>query len=652
MTKRIILLEEGTAALKELMGPKAAGLADMVQAGWPVPAGFVVAASGFGQACAHSGQPSCDKDDELADAIRYLEQRSGKRFGHAANPLLLAVRSGGTLNGQTTPAPLLHIGLNDSTVEGLAKAANHRMYALQCYRNALLQYGRTVRGIMDKRFEEEAGSDVMQDEAELERSIARCKTWIETLGGTPFPQSPEVQLEEALHAMQKFVQESADRLANGGDQAFPDPFNKKNPALIQAMVYDGLDVQSGRGMLFINQPDPGRKEMQGFYLASDADRSASTALEELCGTKPDVYRMLLEMRSELEQGGESGQAVEFVVESGQLHVLQKSRVDDANDALVKMLVEMVKQGSMTKDAALRCVNSVQTAEMRNRNDTIGNISLFLNPNWRIMLGWADEIREQAVFAHIRHPGEARLAREYGADGAFCRIEDCLRSPMRWPYAQKWIQANGIPDRRQGMWRLLPMLQADLEQVLEPMNGCPVAIQLLDRRWIEQQIFNLESVSERDEQGRTSNVPAVDEEWFREWTDMQLEAVFRAALKIIRENWRARPEILLMFANHHEEIQAMAELADDVAEQILGMEKRHCRYRLGHGPEHASQTAGSEKRSNLYYGLGLDYDRRNETNVVNSPVEQLPFTRIAAAQITLAEEAAKRLYSNGNITTTA
>lgn len=78
MTKRIILLEEGTAALKELMGPKAAGLADMVQAGWPVPAGFVVAASGFGQACAHSGQPSCDRDDELADAIRYLEQRSGK----------------------------------------------------------------------------------------------------------------------------------------------------------------------------------------------------------------------------------------------------------------------------------------------------------------------------------------------------------------------------------------------------------------------------------------------------------------------------------------------------------------------------------------------------------------------------------------------
>lgn len=80
---------------------------------------------------------------------------------------------------------------------------------------------------MDKRFEEEAGSDVMQDEAELERSIARCKTWIETLGGTPFPQSPEVQLEEALHAMQNFVQESGERFANDGNQALPDPFNRK-----------------------------------------------------------------------------------------------------------------------------------------------------------------------------------------------------------------------------------------------------------------------------------------------------------------------------------------------------------------------------------------------------------------------------------------
>ncbi|MCW3791933.1 hypothetical protein OM416_10095 [Paenibacillus sp. LS1] len=635
MTKRVVLLEEGTAEMKGLMGSKGAGLAVLLQAGWPVPAGFIVTREGCRAFCTRLGHLSTEEVQEIGSAVRHLEEQTGKFFGNSIAPLLLAVRSSEVSSHDLDSLALLHVGLNDVTVEGLARQTNDRRYALNCYRILLQDYGQLVHGIPYSLFEEKLGDLSILDEAKLEFAITEYKQLIEDIGLHPFPQDVQLQLKEAMRAVSHIRR--APRFNSQQELLLQStPFSGDHQgaaALIQVMVNGEQGERSGIGTVYSHHPATGERGLTGEYMASAVSQSQEEGLGRLRREEPELYGLLLDACSYLENCMGEVQKIHFIIDSGELYLLHVSPAYLSAKAALRSTIDFVHEGVITKADALLRIEPWHVTEM------LKGFSSY-TPELQLLLEWADEIKELTILSNVDHPQDAITARALGSEGiGLCRTEHMLMSASRLPFVQKMILADSESERRRGLERLLPMQQSDFEQIFEAMDGYPVTIRLLDsplhellpdqgvlekrREWLqaeEQQepkdhqneLEELERVIRRVSELHERN-PTLGQQAcrlstvFPEIVDMQLEAIFRAAVKGIRQGWWVRPEIMIPQIGHVHELQEMRDLVDHVADQVLGEEKRHCHYKVGAMIEapRAALTATHIARQADFFSFGAD-----------------------------------------------
>lgn len=632
MTKRVVLLEEGTAEMKGLMGSKGAGLAAMLQAGWPIPAGFIVTEEGCRAFCTRRAPLSAEGAQEIGSAIQHLEQQSGKFFGDSLAPLLLAVRSSETYSRNIASHALHHVGLNDVTVEGLARQTNDRQYALNCYRIFLQDYGQLVHDIPYALFEEKWGDISILDEAKLEFAIAEYKRLIEEKGHHPFPQDVQLQLKEAMRVISeahRVLRPNSQQELLRKSSHFSDE-TQGAAVLIQMMVNGERGDHSGIGTVYSRHPGTGERGMIGDYVSSAASEGLNEGLDELRREEPELYAILQDACSYLESRTNEVQEIQFAVDSGALYLVEISEARLTSKAALRSTVDLVDEGIITKEDAILRIQPWHVTEMLRTSST-------LLPELQLLLEWADEMKALTILSNVDHPKDAMKARALGAEGiGLCRTEQLLLSASRFPFVQKMILADSEAERKRGLGRLLPMQQADFEQLFEAMDGYPVTIRLLDPP-LHELLPDIERLNEQRErlalselEENNTEVQELDrvirrvlelhEQYpllgqqdcrlgtvFPEIYDMQLEAIFRAAVKGIRQGLWVRPEIMIPLVGHANELQEMRELVDHVADQVLGEEKRHCLYRVGARIEvpRAALTAAHIARHADFFSFGTD-----------------------------------------------
>ncbi len=361
--KYIYDFEEGNIKLKDLLGGKGAGLAEMTRIGLPIPPGFTITT----KACVRymrEGPAFIDKIWQvIIEHIRKLEKKTGKRFGDKNNPLLVSVRSGAKISMPGMMDTVLNVGLNDETVKGLAQLSNER-FALDSYRRLLSMFGSIVMGVprgeFEKLLEEKKEKYKVKTDAELpvealKELIKEYKQLIKEKAGAEFPQNPYKQIRMSVEAV--FKSWNGKRaIKYRRIHGIPDDLG--TAVNIVTMVFGNIGWNSGTGVAFTRNPATGENRVYGEYLpnAQGEDVVAGIRtplqLEDLKKEQPKLYREVIETCKKLENHFRDMQDIEFTVENGKLWVLQTRTGKRTAQAAVKIAVDMVNEGLITKEEAV------------------------------------------------------------------------------------------------------------------------------------------------------------------------------------------------------------------------------------------------------------------------------------------------------------
>jgi pyruvate,orthophosphate dikinase len=371
----VYLFEDAPASDRDLLGGKGAGVAAMTQAGLPVPPGFTIST----EACKayYSGSQRFPDGmwDQVMQALRALEEKTGKRLGDPANPLLVSVRSGAKFSMPGMMDTVLNLGLNDQAVEGLAKQTGNQRFALDAYRRFIQMFGRIVLGISGEKFDEafernkaEVGAkeDTELDAQALKAVVEEFKEVTRREAGRPFPDNPREQLELAIRAV--FGSWMGKRAVDYRN------FNRISHDLgtavnVQAMVFGNMGEDSGTGVAFTRDPSTGDKQLYGEFLpnAQGEDVVAGIrtplAISEMRRVWPDVYDDFQAIAQRLEATYQDVQDMEFTVERGKLFMLQTRTGKRTARATVRTAVAMVQEGLISKEEALSRVEPEQVEQL-------------------------------------------------------------------------------------------------------------------------------------------------------------------------------------------------------------------------------------------------------------------------------------------------
>ncbi|MBI5588221.1 MAG: pyruvate, phosphate dikinase [Deltaproteobacteria bacterium] len=366
---------EGKGDMKDLLGGKGAGLAEMTNIGLPVPAGFTITTEVCDYYYKDTRKYPRGFHAEVEKNLRRLERLAGKKLGDPEDPLLVSVRSGAARSMPGMMETVLNLGLNDRSVEGLARKTSNRRFAMDAYRRFIVMYGSTAMGIPRAKFDYEfddvkervtrtrlnnrtrpvLDTDVNEDELAL--LIPRLKAVYTENTGKDFPQDPGVQLEGAIDAVigswmaEKAVTYRRVEKITG---------LKGTAVNIVQMVFGNMGDNSGTGVCFTREPNTGENIFYGDLLmnAQGEDVVAGIRtpihLSDLGHIMPSVYRQLTEVRTKLEKHYKEMQDIEFTIENGKLYILQCRTGKRSPHAAFKIAVDMVKEKLITKkDALLR-----------------------------------------------------------------------------------------------------------------------------------------------------------------------------------------------------------------------------------------------------------------------------------------------------------
>ena len=365
---RIWFFEDGSGAMKDLLGGKGAGLAEMTRAGLPVPPGFTLTT----EVCLdyyRAGRRFPDGlRDEVRDAVRVLEQRLGRGFGLASDPLLVSVRSGARVSMPGMMDTILNLGLNDDTVAGLARLTDNERFAYDAYRRFMQMFGNIVLGIDKAEFErvvEEAkqkagvASDPELSACKWKEVIAQFREIVRHHTGEPFPQDVYEQLDLAIQAV--FDSWNSKRAIDYRKfNKIPDDWG--TAVSVCSMVFGNLGEDSGTGVAFTRDPNTGERRLFGEYLrnAQGEDVVAGIrtpmTLDDLRAQQPEIYAQFVTIAGQLELHYRDMQDLEFTVERGKLWMLQTRSGKRSAQAAVKIALDLVKEGIITKSEALRRVD--------------------------------------------------------------------------------------------------------------------------------------------------------------------------------------------------------------------------------------------------------------------------------------------------------
>ncbi|MEN6617629.1 MAG: pyruvate, phosphate dikinase [Syntrophorhabdus sp.] len=382
---------EGDLKLKNLLGGKGAGLADMVNIGIPVPPGFTITTD----VCTlfNKGGKKLPKglDKEVLENIKKVEKIMGAKFGDPKNPLLFSVRSGARVSMPGMMDTVLNLGLNEKTVEGLAKLTKNPRFAYDCYRRFVQMYGDVVLGLKPEKEGEHDPFEVIIDKKKRERDIRfdtemtsddlkdlvkEFKQVIKQRLGVTFPEDPVEQLKGAIGAV--FKSWDTDR-AVAYRQLNDIPGDWGTAVNVQAMVFGNMGDDCGTGVAFTRNPSTGEDEFYGEYLVNaqgedvvagirtplpinkkqKTDKSVKS-LEELW---PDIYKQVIKIRDTLEKNYRDMQDVEFTIQNKKLWMLQTRTGKRTAFAAFKIAVDMVKEKLITKEEALMRVEPDQLNQL-------------------------------------------------------------------------------------------------------------------------------------------------------------------------------------------------------------------------------------------------------------------------------------------------
>jgi pyruvate,orthophosphate dikinase len=354
---------EGHGKMKDELGGKGAGLAEMTNAGLPVPPGFTIQT----EACREYMRTSGVSDEinrQMDEALARLEQLQGQKLGGADNPLLVSVRSGAKFSMPGMMDTILNLGLNDNSVEGLAKLTNNPRFAYDSYRRLIQMFGSVVLDIPKHAFEtvfdgkkkqRKVKLDTELDAKALQEVIAEYKKVVKQHTKQDFPQNPHDQLVMARDAVfRSWLNDRAKtyRRINNIDDMLGTAVN------VQAMVFGNLGDTSGTGVGFTRNPATGNKEFYGEFLMNAQGEDVVAGIRtpvhisELEKIQPETYNQLREITTRLEKHYRDMQDFEFTIQDGRLYMLQTRNGKRTGRAAVRVAIQMVDEGLITKEEAI------------------------------------------------------------------------------------------------------------------------------------------------------------------------------------------------------------------------------------------------------------------------------------------------------------
>ena len=353
---------EGNGKMRDVLGGKGAGLAEMTNAGLPVPPGFTIQTEACREYMRGSLSPAVTEQMELA--LERLEKLQGQRLGAGENPLLVSVRSGAKFSMPGMMDTILNLGLNDSSVEALARKTSNPRFAYDSYRRLIQMFGDVVLDIPKASFEhifDETKKrygftqDTELTPEALKEIIAGYKKLVLKHTGAEFPQDPDRQLVMARDAVfRSWNNERARtyRRLNHIDDWLGTAVN------VQAMVFGNLNDSSGTGVGFTRNPANGEKEFYGEFLMNAQGEDVVAGIRtpvEISGLRklmPHVYDQLRDLTSRLEKHYRDMQDFEFTIQDGRLYMLQTRNAKRTGLAAVRIAIDMVRENLITVDEAV------------------------------------------------------------------------------------------------------------------------------------------------------------------------------------------------------------------------------------------------------------------------------------------------------------
>lgn len=740
MKKYVYLFKDGNKDMKELLGGKGANLAEMTNLNLPVPKGFTITTEACNQYYEDNMNISSEIKEEILKNIKILESVTNKGFGNPDKPLLLSVRSGARASMPGMMDSIHFIGMNDEVAEGLIKNTNNPRFVYDTYRRFIQTYTDIAVGFSDIKFEsffEELKSElkVIKDTDlsvdNLKYIIKRYKEEYKKRANADFPSDPKTQLMNAITGVFK---------SWNGDRAktyrrlnnIPDTWG--TAANVQENVFGNLNDLSGTGVAFSRNPSTGENQIFGEYLINaqgdDVVAGIRTPLSilELEKSMPKIYEEFTHYVKILENHFKDMQDMEFTIENGKLYMLQTRNAKRTPAAALKVAVDLVKEGLITKEEAIMRIDTsiiddllhprfnteslengkvigiglaaspgsgvgkiyfspedVKKARERGEdtilvrletspediegiNDANGILTIRggmtshaavvargmgkccitgcsdLNINYdnktiktkngdiyhegdiisldgstgkvyagalktedtsitgdfKEFMSWADEIRNLGVRVNADNKENAKIARDFGAEGiGLCRTEHMFFDEKRIFSFRKMIMADTKEQRIEALNEILPYQQSDFEELFRIMSPYSVTIRYLDPPLHEflptkdEEIKSLAKSLNTTEEKLREKITSLKEFnpmmghrgcrlaiTYPEIAEMQTKAVISSALKVKKEGLEVKPEIMIPLIGTEEELIYIKNIVCETADKLIKESNINLSYEVG------------------------------------------------------------------------
>src|SRR5438093_11730534 len=366
---------EGNAKMRDLLGGKGAGLAEMTNAGLPVPPGFTITTAACNAYFAAKKKLPPGLWDQVERALATVERTAKKKLGDPKDPLLVSVRSGAAMSMPGMMDTVLNLGLNDESRKGLARLTKNERFAWDAYRRFISMFGRIVLDIPAEKFDHaleakkkaaRVQSDPELSPKQLEELVDEFKAIVRKETGKPFPTEPKEQLRLAIEAVfgSWFGQRAKDYR-----KQFKISDDLGTACSVVTMVFGNMGEDSGTGVAFTRDPNTGAKELYGEYLTNAqgedvvAGIRTPSKIAQMKKNLPNAYAEFERIAKRLEKHYRDAQDLEFTIERGKLFMLQTRSAKRTAAAAIKIATDMVREGLITKDEAIQRVEPAQVEQL-------------------------------------------------------------------------------------------------------------------------------------------------------------------------------------------------------------------------------------------------------------------------------------------------
>lgn len=375
MKKWVYLFEEGKAKMKPLLGGKGTGLAEMTRIGLPVPPGFTITTEACLEYFKLGKKLPPGLWQQTLSALKKVEKKIGRKFGDPQNPLLVSVRSGAAISMPGMMDTVLNLGLNEKTLQSLIRLTKNERFAQDAYRRFIQMFGRIVLGIKGEKFEEifenakkEVGTKLDTDLAseDLAKIAKEFKKLVKKETGKDFPEDPLEQLRLTIRAV---FESWFTKRAVAYRKFHKIPETLGTAVNVQTMVFGNMGSDSATGVAFTRDPRTGKKVLFGEYLPNAQGEDVVAGIRtphkiaQMKREFPKVYKEFKRICKILEKHYRDVQDVEFTIEQGRLWMLQTRTGKRTAEAAVKIAVDMMEEGLISKEEAVGRVTPKQIEQL-------------------------------------------------------------------------------------------------------------------------------------------------------------------------------------------------------------------------------------------------------------------------------------------------